>query len=208
MKIGIIGAGNIGGNLGKVWVKKGHEIFFGVPDPEKHRELEDALGGKARVGKPNEAAAFGEVVALAVPWKAVPDAVGSCKADLDGKVLIDCTNPVGWDDGPIVAVDTSGAQKIAEIAPGARVVKCFNTLGAEHLLDPKVGGVVADAFVCTDDDEARAIVTRLGEELGFSMIDLGPLRNAKLAEHIAVAWIHLAMKGGLGRNIAFKLLRD
>lgn len=207
MKIGIIGAGNIGGNLGKVWAKKGHEIFFGVPDPDKHRALADELGGRAQVGVPREAAAFGEVVALAVPWKAVADAVGSCKGELAGKVLIDATNPVGWDDGPTVAVDGSAAQKIAEMAPGARVVKAFNTLGAEHLLDPKVGGVVADAFVCTDDDEARAIVTRLGEDLGFAMVDLGPLRNAKLAEHIAVAWIHLAMKAGLGRNIAFKLLR-
>ena len=92
------------------------------------------------------------------------------------------------------------------MAPGARVVKAFNTLGAEHILNPVVGGQQADVFLCTDDDAARSVVGKLAEEIGFRAVDLGPLRNARLAEHVAIAWIHMAMKGGLGRNIAFKVV--
>ena len=124
MKIGVIGAGNIGGGLGAAWEKKGHAVTYAT---------RDAAGQRAAV----EGA---EVVVLAIPWKAVPEVIPPLASALAGKVLVDCTNAVGWDDGPVIGVDTSAAQKIAELAPGARVTKAFNTLGAEHLATATVHG--------------------------------------------------------------------
>jgi predicted dinucleotide-binding enzyme len=88
------------------------------------------------------------------------------------------------------------------------VVKAFNTLGAEHLANPVIGGVTADLFIAGDEASAKQTATDLGKQLGFNVIDLGPLRNARVLEHIAIAWIHLAMKGGMGRSIAFKVLTE
>lgn len=205
-KIGILGAGNIGGNLGRRWAAGGHDIAFGVRDPGKIAGLVEACGGKAKATSPREAAAFGDVLVVAVPWAAVHgllDEIG----DVSGKILIDATNALTWQDGPMAALSTSAAEEIAA-RTGARVVKAFNTLGAEHLENPVVAGQVADVFLCSDDAEAKGVAGSLAEELGFSVVDLGPLRYARTAEQIAIAWIYLAMKGGLGRNIAFKVLRD
>lgn len=208
MKIGILGAGNIGGNLGRRWASKGHTIQFGVRDTggAEVRALLKDCGGRASATDVKSAAAFGDVVLVALPWNAVPSVLGSI-GNLSGKVVIDATNALKFGpDGPEPAVDTSGAQKVAEMLPGAHVIKAFNTLGAEHILDPIVGGQPCDAFVCGDDTTAKATVKKLAEEIGFRALDMGGLRNARVVEHLAIAWIHLAMKAGLGRNIAFKVL--
>jgi NADPH-dependent F420 reductase len=205
MNIGILGAGNIGGNLGKRWATSGHRIRFGVRNGDKVQALLDACGHGATAGDVRSAAQHAEVLVVALPWAAVLTVLPTL-GDLKGKILVDATNAVRWNDGPEPAVDTSAAQKIAEMCPGARIVKAFNTLGAEHILNPNVGGQTADVFLCSDDEPAKTTVRGLAEQIGFHAVDLGPLRNARLAEHIALAWIHLAMKGGLGRNIAFKVL--
>jgi NADPH-dependent F420 reductase len=206
MKIGIIGAGNIGGNFGRRWAEKGHEITFGVREPAKHKALVEACGGRAKTSDVRTAVQASDVVLLAVPWNAVAGVIKDA-GSFAGKILIDATNALKWNDGPEPAVtDTSAAQKIAEMAPGARIVKAFNTLGAEHVLAPTVGGLPADAYLCSDDGGARDTVKKLAEEIGLRAIDAGPLRNARLTEHFALLWIHLATKGGLGRNSAFKLL--
>jgi NADPH-dependent F420 reductase len=205
MKIGILGAGNIGGNLGRRWAQGGHAIRFGVRKPDDVAELLHACGPQASAGDVRSAVEHGEVVVIALPWAAVADVlpqVGNAR----GKIVVDATNPVRWSDGPVHALETSAAETIAELLPGSTVVKAFNTLGAEHILDPVVGGLPADVFVCTDDANARATVGTLAAEIGFRPLDLGTLRNARVAEHIAIAWIHLAMKSGLGRNIAFKVV--
>lgn len=200
MRIGILGAGNIGGGLARRWAAAGHEVKVGVRDPAKVTDL----AGVA-VGTIAEAGAFAEVVVLAVPWAGALAAVAAA-GDLAGKVLVDATNALKWDDGPVAALDTSAAEVIAA-STSARVVKGFNTLGAEHLETGQVGGQPADVFLCGDDADAKRIVAGLAEQIGFTPLDLGPLRNARVAEHLAIAWIHLAMKGGLGRNIAFKVIR-
>jgi 8-hydroxy-5-deazaflavin:NADPH oxidoreductase len=205
MKIAILGAGNIGGNLGRRWAKGGHEIRFGVRKPDELRELVQECGAEASAHDPKSAAAPADVVVLALPWGAVAEVLASI-GDATGKIVVDATNPLTWSDGPVHAVDTSGAEIVAGLLPGARVVKAFNTLGAEHILDPVVGGLPADVFVCTDDAGARETVCALAHEIGFRPLDLGPLRNARVGEHLAVAWIHLAMKAGLGRDIAFKVV--
>lgn len=205
MKIGILGAGNIGGNLGRRFCEVGHEVKFGVRDPAKVTDLVAACGARASAGTAADAAAFGDCVVVALPWKATLDVLASA-GDLRGKVLLDATNALTWDDGPMPALETSAAEVIAE-KTGARVVKAFNTLGAEHILRPRLGELPCDLFLCTDDDEARRVASGLAEDIGFTVVDLGPLRYARTLEHIAIAWIDLAMKQGMGRNIAFKVLR-
>jgi NADPH-dependent F420 reductase len=207
MKIGILGSGNIGGNLGRRWSEKGHTIQFGVRDPNADdvKKLLSACKGAQAVDV-KAAAQFGDVVVIALPWGAVADVLKSV-GSLSGKTIVDATNALKWGpDGPEPAVDSSGAQKVQELATGAHVVKCFNTLGAEHILSPTVGGQPADAFLCGDDAGAKSTVKKLAEDIGFRALDLGPLKNARTVEHIAIAWIYLAMKGGLGRNVAFKVV--
>lgn len=205
MQIGILGAGNIGGNLGRRWSEGGHAVRFGVRKPDELATLVRDCGPQASAGDVRSAAEFGELVVLALPWAAM-DGVLAQVGDVGAKIVVDATNPIRWDDGPVHAVDTSAAELIAARWPGARVVKAFNTLGAEHILAPVVGGSPADVFLCADDAGARDTVARLASEIGFRPLDLGPLRNARVGEHLAVAWIHLAMKGGLGRGIAFKVV--
>jgi NADPH-dependent F420 reductase len=205
MKIGILGAGNIGGNLGRRWAKGGHAIRFGARKPDEIAALVQECGSQASAGDMRSAIEHGDVVVVALPWGAVTEVLAPI-GDARGKIVVDATNPLKWSDGPVHAVDTSGAEHIAALLPGARVVKAFNTLGAEHILQPVVGGMPADVFLCTDDAIAREAVAGLAAEIGFRPLDLGPLRNARVAEHVAVAWIHLAMKAGLGRDIAFKVV--
>jgi NADPH-dependent F420 reductase len=205
MKIGILGAGNIGGNLGRRWAKGGHAIRFGARKPDEIAALVQECGSQASAGDMRSAVEHGDVVVVALPWGAVTEVLAPI-GDARGKIVVDATNPLKWSDGPVHAVDTSGAEHIAALLPGARVVKAFNTLGAEHILQPVVGGMPAVVFLCTDDAIAREAVAGLAAEIGFRPLDLGPLRNARVAEHVAVAWIHLAMKAGLGRDIAFKVV--
>jgi 8-hydroxy-5-deazaflavin:NADPH oxidoreductase len=203
MKIGILGAGNIGGNLGKGWAAAGHEIVFGVRDPqsEKTTAAIAAAGPNAQAASVREAADFGEVVALAVPWQAVADALAEA-GDLGGKVLIDCTNRLG----PVAPGSAaSAAEDVARLAPLARVVKAFNTAGYENLADPRYGTLIATAFLAGDDEQAKSIVTRLAQDLGFEVEDAGPLANAALLESLTRLWVQLARTHG--RTIAFALLR-
>jgi 8-hydroxy-5-deazaflavin:NADPH oxidoreductase len=205
MKIGILGAGNIGGNLGRRFAHAGHEVRFGVRDPDGLASLLEACGSNASAGDVPSAVAFGEAVVIALPWGAVMDVLAAA-GDTSGKILIDANNALEWEDGPVAALSSSAAETIAARCPNARVVKAFNTLGAEHILNPVVGGVPADVFLCADDAAARDTVADLARAIGFRPLDVGPLRNARVTEAIAIAWIHLAMKSGLGRNIAFKVV--
>lgn len=208
MKIAIIGAGNVGGSLGQAFGQRDHDIRFGVRDPSKAADLVAHYGKRTKATDPSSAAAFGEVVFLTVPWGAALTVVGSL-GDLEGKILADCTNPMGWDNGPIMSPDvagTSGAQLIAA-KTSARVVKAFSTHGWELNLNPQIGDTAADAYVCGDDAEAKATIAGLCAEIGFHTVDVGPLRNAGPLENLAVLWVHLAVGGTMGRKFAFKLIR-
>jgi 8-hydroxy-5-deazaflavin:NADPH oxidoreductase len=212
VEIGVIGAGNVGGTLGRRWAQAGHDVVFGVRDPneEKVRTLLASAGSHARAGRV-EAAAASEVVVLTVPWEAAHDAVRRA-GDLTGKVLVDVTNPVamgleGLKQGLLVGHTTSAAEQVAAWARGARVVKAFNTTGFGNMNDPRYGSQAVTMFVCGDDVEAKVVVTQLGEDLGFEMIDAGPLAIARLLEPLAMLWIHLAVLQGLGSEFAFTLQR-
>ncbi|KAB2925261.1 MAG: NADPH-dependent F420 reductase [Bacteroidetes bacterium] len=207
MTISIIGAGNVGGTLGRIWALKGHSILFGVRNPKSEktlRSLSDA-GPSAQVLFVKEAAARSEIVVLATPWESVPEVVFQI-ADMSGKILVDCTNPVRPNPEWPLSQGTSAAEEIAKRLPGFRVVKAFNTLGAGSLVDVTFESMKADGFLCGDDTEAKQLVGRLAEEVGLRPVDVGGLRNAELLESLAKLWITLAYQQGIGPNIAFKLL--
>jgi 8-hydroxy-5-deazaflavin:NADPH oxidoreductase len=208
MKIAVLGAGNVGGALGKLWAGRGHEVRFGVPDPgsEKLKTLLASTGGKAQAGSNREAAAASEVVVLSVPWPAAEQAIRDC-GDLKSKVVIDCTNPLRSDfKGLEVGTTTSAAEQVAAWS-GAKVVKAFNTIGAGNYGKAEFAGTRADGFYCGDDTAAKDKVKPLIADIGLNPVDVGPLRNARLLEPLAMLWIDLAINQKWGANHAFKLLR-
>lgn len=207
MRIGIIGAGKVGGALGRRWLEGGHEVVYGV-----------RTGGDARGGLPEgagsepvaQAARGADVVVLAVPFAAVPEAVGAA-GELRGRVVVDATNPVGRDPAGHLVVDSShgypsGGERTAALAPGARVVKALNTVGYNVMADPRMGGRAAVMPIAGDDAEAKRTVHELVEALGFQALDAGPLLRSRELEHWAILWISLA-SGEMGREFAFSLLR-
>ena len=210
MKIGILGAGNMGGTLGRLWSELGHEICFGLRDFEsdKAQRARAAMGKEVRCGTAADAAEFAEVLLIAVPWSGTQSVISSIAPRLAGKVLIDCTNPIKPDlSGLAVGHTTSAAEEIEHWAPGARVVKAFNTVGANTLEDVQYGDHSASMFICGDDDDAKKLVAQLAGEIGFEVIDAGPLVEARYLEPLAMLWIHLAIRGKFGSKIAVKLLR-
>jgi 8-hydroxy-5-deazaflavin:NADPH oxidoreductase len=204
LHIAILGAGNVGGALGKIWLKRGHKITFGVPDPQKSKRK---LSASSEVTTNKEAAAGADVVVLSMPWPAAHEAIRNA-GELDNKVLIDCTNPLADDlKGLTLGLTTSAGEMVATWAPGARVVKAFNTIGAPNYGNAQFGSLRADGFYCGDDREAKNVVKQLIEQVGLDPVDAGPLKNARLLEPLAMLWIDLAVNQEQGTNHAFKLLR-
>jgi NADPH-dependent F420 reductase len=208
MEIAIIGAGDVGGTLGKIWVKKGHQIMFGVRNLQSPNVLNliRSTNSGVKVGTIGEAASFADVIVLAIPWMAVEEGIKSA-GDLSGKILIDPTNPINADlTGLVIESSTSAAEEIARWAKGSKVVKAFNSIGAKTLNNLQFGLVRADAFICGDDYKAKTVVKKLATEIGFDTVDAGPLINARVLEYMALLWIQLAYSRQMGPNIAFKLL--
>lgn len=207
MKIAIIGAGSVGANLARGWAKQGHSIVFGARDPNSTKILSALAQVKdARAATIAEAVAGAEVVVLATPWEGTTALVAGL--EFGSRVVIDATNPIGPSlSGLTVGGSTSGGEEVARAARSTRVVKCFNTTGANNYLNPAYPGGAATMLYCGDDVEAKEIVRRLGEDLGFAMVDAGPLARARLLEPVALLWISLAYPQGMGREIAWRLER-
>jgi len=181
LQIGIIGSGKVGSALGAVWVKAGHEVMFSSRHLEADQSLAAELGAGARAGTPREAAAFGEVLVVSVPYGALPD-IGKDLADLiKGKVLIDTCNPFPQRDGEIAewAREKGAGLASAELLPGARVVRAFNAIGAARMgaayQEPgRVGMPIAG-----DDAEAVAVASDLIREIGYEPVLIGGLEKGK-----------------------------
>ena len=207
MKIAILGAGNVGGTLGKGWANKGHQVFFGVrhPDDEKTQNLIKEIGKNARAGTNEEAIAFSNIIVLALPWQVVPKVLEA--NNLSNKIIIDATNPLKPDfSGLEIGFDTSGAEQVAQWAKGAKVFKSFNQTGWENMENPVYDGKPSVMLVC-GDDEAKKTVLQLVGDIGFEAIDAGGLEVARLIEPFGMTWIYLAMKQGLGRDWALQIVR-
>jgi hypothetical protein len=182
MKIGIIGSGRIGGTMGEHWVKAGHEVFFSSRHPESLKELVDRLGPKARAGTPRDAAAFGDVVFIAVPYSAMPEIGRDYAKELKGKVVVNASNPIPRRDGPIAeeAQKKGAGLADAELLPGTRVARAFNFPGAAVFKSEahRAGERIAVA-VAADDKEAMEVASRLVRDAGFEPVQVGPLARAK-----------------------------
>lgn len=201
MKIGILGAGNVGATLGKKFAEKGHEVFYGVRNPAEHNG--EDLDGK--IGTNREAAENAEIILLAVPFAAVESALQDC-GDLDGKIVIDATNPLAMGaDGLRLTIgfETSGAEINQAFAENAKFVKCFNQTGFNIMENPENSMM----FVCGNDMQANETVKNLAAEIGFDAINIGDLSKARLLEPLAMLWIHLAFTSELKRDFAFSVSR-
>jgi len=208
-RISIIGAGNVGGNLGRSFSKAGFAVRFGVRPGTDTKALLEECGKQASASDPAEAAAWGDVVFMAVPGSVALDVARSLADKLAGKIVVDCNNPLVWKEGPVWSPPAEGslAAAIAQAAPNARVVKGFNTFGAEHHANPKLTGKSAEVYLAADDAEAKKTVSEVAKEAGFTPIDAGPMRNATVLENVAMMWIHLALVGGQGRNWILSMQR-
>jgi predicted dinucleotide-binding enzyme len=209
MRIGIIGAGNLGTGLAKQLVKKGHAVILSFArDLVKLKSTADSLGVKR--DSPSKAAAFGDVIALATPWSATAEVLKQIGAVQGQKIIWDCTNPLKPDmSGLMIGMTTSGAEEVARLAPWARIVKAIPPFAEVlHSASTLVGGTHPDVFVCGDDPEARKIVGGLVQDVGGAFIDGGPLNLARYTEPAAMLLVQLAYKQGFGPRIGLSLVRD
>lgn len=201
MRIGIIGTGAMARGLGAGWYAAGHQVAFGSRVPRRARELASATGDGVEGGSIEQATLRAEVVLIAIAWAGIEEALqkGSWA---DGRILIDCTNP---SETP---PEGSGAERIAYLAPGARVVKAFNHVYAEVVrTGPRFGLQNASVFYCGDHIEAKETVAGLVEDLGFDPVDAGPLRNARYLEPLGGLMFQLAHIQGYGTDQALKQVR-
>jgi 8-hydroxy-5-deazaflavin:NADPH oxidoreductase len=177
LKIGILGAGNIGGTLGRYWAKAGHEVFLSSRHPKDLKKFVKEIGAGAQAGTFEEAAGFGEVVVLAIPWR---NKESLPRSDLfQGKVVLDAMNPYTAFGGVMNLGKSTSSEEVVKLLPGARLVKAFNTMAARDLQQAafKSGKDRLSIFVAGDDSEAKRIVSGLIEEIGFVPIDTGSLKD-------------------------------
>jgi predicted dinucleotide-binding enzyme len=182
MKIGFIGSGNIGGAIGELFAKAGHEVFFSSRNPDNLKALVARIGPRARAGTPKEAIAFGDVVFIGVPFSSMPQIGQDYAAALKGKIVLDAGNPNPRRDGPVAepAVAKGAGLATAELLPGARVVRAFNQLNFKVFLSEahRAGDKVA-VPLGADDQQALAVAARLVTDAGFEPVTVGSLAASK-----------------------------
>lgn len=182
LKIGIIGAGEIGGTLARLWVAAGHEVLVSSRHPERLQGLVSSLGSRARAGTPREAAVFGPVVVVSVPYGALPQVGRDLKGELAGKIVLDTCNPYPSRDGEMAV----GARKVStgvadpQFLPGTRLVRAFNAINSGDLSGQahRAGAPIAIPLA-GDDAEALAVAQRLVRDAGFEPVVVGSLAHAR-----------------------------
>jgi 8-hydroxy-5-deazaflavin:NADPH oxidoreductase len=200
MRIAVVGAGKIGGTLGRKWVAAGHEVVFGVRDPENEqaRALRDELGERARVATIDDALAGADAVLLAIPGTAAAEAAERLGPALDGKIVIDSTNNMR---APVV----NSVAAIQAAAPSAQVFRAFNCYGWENFVEPLFDGIQADLFYAGPEGQAGVAVEGLIADIGLRPVRLGGAEQAGLTDDVMNLWFTL-VRAGMGRHVAFKLL--
>jgi len=203
MHIAIVGGGNVGQALGHAWKKAGHKITFAV------RDLHSPNAAKLKAADYEvlplaDAAKKAEVILLAIPWQGVEQAIASL-GSLAGKIVIDATNPLTADLDLAIGYDDSAGETVARLARGARIVKAFNTTGAENMDKASDFPSKPAMFIAGDDAEAKKTVEKLADEIGFQPVDVGPLKASRYLEPMAMQWIKLAFSG-MGVQFAYSLI--
>ena len=181
IKIGIVGSGRVGGGIGSVWVKAGHEVMFSSRHIEHDKALAAKLGANAHAGTPREAAAFGEVVMISVPYGALPEVGKDLEALIKGKIVIDTCNPFVWRDGEIAtwAREKGAGLASAELLPGARIVRAFNAIGAARMSTAHQNPGRIGMPIASDDAQAIAVASRLIRDIGYEPVVIGNLEMGK-----------------------------
>ncbi|HSM32082.1 MAG TPA: NADPH-dependent F420 reductase [Woeseiaceae bacterium] len=190
--IAVIGTGDVGGALGPEFAAQGHTIVYGSREPERSevKKLVEKTGDLASATTPADAAAQADIVVLAVPGLLVEEITRSL-GDLSGKIIIDPTNPLERRMNRLEhAVDTSNAEIIQAAAPGAYVVKAFNTLNWRTMVDPSSAGGPVSIPLVGDNSRAKKKVAELVSGMGLEPIDVGPLRDARWVEGMLILWIN------------------
>ncbi|HZD43754.1 MAG TPA: NADPH-dependent F420 reductase [Methanomicrobiales archaeon] len=192
MKIAIIGKGHVGTALGSGLTRAGHEIRYGHRDP----------------GEPvHDAAEWGDVIVLAIPYPAIPDAALTIGSAADGKLLIDVTNALDRNGNLAIGCTTSAAEELQKMLPRAHVIKAFNTVFAPNQTSGKLGGEDLTAFIAGDDERSKETAMRLARDIGFDPVDAGPLKSARYLEPMALLLIELGYGLKMGTGIGYKLVR-
>ena len=183
LKIGIIGAGRIGGTLAELWVKAGHEVLVSSRHPDELQGLVTSLGPKARAGTPREAALFGDVVLISVPYAALPQVGKDLQNELKSKVVLDTGNPYPERDGEMAEEARRKGTGVAsaEFLPGVRLVRAFNAISYRNLRsEARRSGELVGIPIAADDQKALDVAARLVRDAGFEPVIVGPLSKAKL----------------------------
>jgi NADPH-dependent F420 reductase len=196
MEITIIGTGNMSRGIATRALAAGHTVTLLGTTADKAQALAGELSGNVRAGAVGDELQ-GDIVVLAVWYQALDDVLGRYGDQLDGRVVVDITNPVDPQTfQPLTVEAGSAAQEIAQRAPGARVVKAFNTTFAGTLVEGQVAGQPLDVLIASDDQDAKGVVRQLAEDGGLRAIDAGPLAHARQLE--GLGYLHMAIQDGLG----------
>jgi predicted dinucleotide-binding enzyme len=211
MRVGILGSGLMGGKLGTLFARAGHEVVFSYArSQQKLKRLARDAKGKAWAGTPREAAQEADAVLLAVHWSRTGDVL-SQTGDLSGKVVVSCSLPMNDDNTELVVAHTSsGAEELARMIPRARVVAAFQTVPSEVLFgvyEARRKARRPSLVYCGDDEGGKGVAAELIRDVGFDPADAGPLRIARYAEPFALLVAQLAYEGEGGPELAYRFER-
>lgn len=211
MRVGILGSGLMGGTLGTIFARAGHEVIFSYArSREKLKKLARDARGNARAGTPRDAAQDVDALLLAVHWSRIDDVLKQA-GDLSGKVVVSCSLPMNADDTELVVAHTSsGAEELAKMIPNARVVSAFNTVPSEVLFsvyEAKRRVSRPGLVYCGDDKRGKAVAAQLIRGVGFDPVDAGPLQIARYTEPFALLVGQLAYEGEGGPELAYRFER-
>jgi predicted dinucleotide-binding enzyme len=211
MRIGILGSGLMGGKLGTLFARTGHEVVFSYARSRtKLERLAREAGGTAQAGTPKEAAQDADAILLAVHWSRVDDVLDQA-GGLPGKVIITCSLPMNEADTELVVAHTSsGAEELAKKASGAAVVSAFGSVPSEVLFpvfEARATGTLPNLLYCGDDDEAKEVAAQLIRDVGFDPTDVGPLSSARYIEPFTMLIAKLAYEGDDGPELAYRFER-
>lgn len=208
MKIGILGSGLMGGKLGTIFARAGHEVLFSYARTEgKLKKLARAAKGNTQAGTPEEAAKNADALLLAVHWSRVDDVLKQA-GDLSNKVIVTCSLPMDADNTQlIIANNSSGAEELAKKVPKSRIVCAFNTVPSEVLFgvfESRRKKSRPALVYCGDDQRAKDVAVKLINDVGFEPVDCGPLRIARYTEPFALLVAQLAYEGEGGPELAYR----
>src|SRR5947209_11617288 len=202
LTIAVLGAGNIGGTIGRKWVSAGYQVVFGVNDPngKNAQALRGELGDRAKIGTVADALGSNpDVVFIALPGGVIDAAIAQYASQLDGRIIIDAANRMG-------ATVMNSFAALGQYTPRARIYRAFNTYGYENFANPQFGGVQAHLFFCGPDGEPRTLVEQLIAAIGLRPVYLGGVEQVGIVDGIAGIWFALAFGQHKGRHLAFKVL--